>query len=275
MENKLDLQDILEECMVGFKVYDICRQQDCLVPSLGDVYPQSNKIPIKPARNGTEFTIVILSQDKTETVNIAAGEIFCLPLSVTTVNIVPDSLQTQIIVKSITKNSYLDNGYWDVVIEYKFNYAIQLLYANGEIVNATIQGTPVTSMQAYSSYEKKVTLYGAKGGKGVTYSLAGLPNVNAEKPTHYIQAKAEILEADICELPKLPECVPTGCPPKCNAVCVTIGLFTIIALIRIVKYNNISLGACNIPKCNQNMPCEVFNAIPFPFEQFSPNNQKS
>ncbi|AEB75647.1 hypothetical protein [Clostridium botulinum] len=272
MKNKLELQNCMEDCMVGFKVFGICKQQDCLVPSLGDCCPKGDKVPIKPARNGTEFTIKILSEDKTQTVNIAPDELFCLPVSIDSMKIVPDSLQTQIIVKSITRNNYLNDEYWDIVVEYKFNYAIQLMYTNGKLADMTIQSTPVTAVQAYSTYEKKVTLYGAKGGKGVTFSLGGLPNINAEKPTHYIQSKADILEANICQLPKLPECVPNGCPPQCNAVCVTIGLFTIIALVRIVKYNNISSGPCIIPDCNQNIPCKTFNEIPFPFEQFSPNN---
>ncbi|EDS76848.1 conserved hypothetical protein [Clostridium botulinum C str. Eklund] len=277
MNTKLSSENYLNECMIGMKVYDICRQQDCLVPTLNNDFKEKGKLPIKPARNGTAFPIQILNQDKTTSVTIQPNDLFCLKGLISNLKIVPDTLETVITVNSITKSSCLGEGYWDVVIQYRFNYAIQLFYANEQIAYVFIDGKPANAMQAYSTYKKQVTLYGGKGVKGVVNSLGILPNFGGMNPIHFIQAKADILSAEICELPEN-QCTPqpTICGGTCTAVCVTIGLFTIIALGRMVKYNNISLGSCNIPECDQKIPaipCELFNELPFPFEEFNPDNE--
>lgn len=272
MDTKLSSENYLNECMIGMKVYDICRQQDCLVPTLNKDFVEAGKVPIDPARNGTQFPIEILSQDKTTSVTIQPNDLFRLKGLVDDVKIVPDSLETVITVNSIT-NSGLQEGYWDVVIQYRFNYAIQLMYANEQTAYVFIDSKPANAMQAYSIYKKQVTLYGGKGVKGVVNSLSIFPNFGGMKPTHFIQAKADILSAAVVELPQN-QCLPE--PETSTTVSVTIGLFTIIALGRIVKYNNLSLGDCNIPECDQKIPvipCELFNELPFPFEEFDPDNE--
>ncbi|WP_243128191.1 hypothetical protein [Clostridium niameyense] len=273
MDTKLSSENYFNECMIGMKVYDICRQQDCLVPTLNKDFQESGKIPIDPARNGTQLPVEILSQDKMSSVTIQPNDLFRLKGLVSDLKIVPDSLETTITVNSITKSSCLGEGYWDVSIQYRFNYAIQLFYANDELAHVFILGKPANAIQAYSVYKKQVTLYGGKGVKGVVNCFSIFPNFNGMKPTHFIQAKADILSAKVVELPEN-QCNPD--PETCTAVCVTIGLFTIIALGRIVKYNNLSLGPCNIPECDQEIPvipCELFNELPFPFEEFDPENE--
>lgn len=267
MKEKLALSDLLQECMLGMKVYDICRGQECLLPSLTNT--GDGKLYINPASNGTEFNVDIYSMDKQVVKTTQPNQIFDLTglTDVTSITIVENSLNTVINVKNITKSNLSNDGYWDINVEFRFNYAIQFNYSNGQVAETYINNKPATAVQAYSSYRKKITLYGGKSGNGVVYSFGALPNIQGQKPTHFIQAKSQILQSKICSLPESVTTPGTTAPTK-SVVCVTIGLFSIAALVRLVKYNNVSSGNCTIPnQCGNganNSICGGFNDLPFP-----------
>ncbi len=66
---------------------------------------------------------------------------------------------------------------------------------------------------------------------------------------------------------------PDDLSPTPNQVEVTIGLFTIIKLFRIVQLTVQSHGFCIPPECEEIAPqnaCEFFESIDFPMDIFAP-----
>lgn len=162
----------------------------------------------------------------------------------------------------------------------------------------TGHGAPCTEVCGIAVYHKKVILYGSEGNVKVFCSeYMGDGNDPQEMPTRNMPrccvqvADPVILSAklvDICECKccpcemSIPEkvCKRYGCqfiePKEGKAVLVTVGLFTIVQLIRKVQMLVPVYDYClpNKECCagngNGDNPCEIFRKMCFPVDEFFP-----
>lgn len=268
-------QQIEEQCILGLKVYGKCRQQDCLRPIDYDCEPPEDSIPIDPARNGEGNTISV--PDGNGGVETAPNGIIQLTDLVSSILVVKDSFAIDsITILSIENSNFGPDDYWLVRIRYVFTYEIKLLDASGNPL--TIEGVSNPDGEtiiAYSTYEKEVALCGGVGQEGVAtasnFLAPQITYMNDGAPYAIVQAKADILDASVGKS------INTSCGSDASTVeCtvnVTIGLFTIIKLFRLVNMTVVSCGNCEIPVCETIVPgdpCSYFNSLPFPFDDFDP-----
>ncbi len=91
-------------------------------------------------------------------------------------------------------------------------------------------------------------------------------------PFILVEAKAVPLSAELRHHKRHNHCSEEViCEP--NEVLVTIGLFTIIKLFRIVNLTVESRGFCIPEECDEHTPvnpCEFFDALDFPMDIFAP-----
>ncbi len=86
------------------------------------------------------------------------------------------------------------------------------------------------------------------------------------------EAKAIALDAELAYQRRI-NCGPRDFAPEANEVRVTIGLFTIIKLFRIVNLTVESRGFCIPEECEEISPlnpCEFFDNLDFPLDIFAP-----
>lgn len=300
-----DFGNITEECVIAMKVYGKCRQQDCLKPDFVMQQSDVESIPIGASKSGEAANVIMIGNTPiyettgtgTSTVisdpGIQPGETLMIkPNIVNSIQIVEGSFSVSNIeiVSVQQQNLFVSDGYWKVTVRYRFSYQIAFQDYKGETLSVSLgtvttnpaTGAPVTNItqsqyyiNAYSEYEKQVVLFGGVGGADVVmasdlFSNNG-PYAAQNRPYTLVEAKATPLTAtlgiyyDPCD----------GTNSKCgyNIVGVTIGLFTILKLFRLVNTTMISNGACDIPECKPIVPgdpCSYFNEIPFPFEDFDP-----
>lgn len=129
----LDPRRIREECIIALKVYDFCRQQDCLTPDI-----------IGPARAAESKTIC------GERIN--EGDVIDPPSNAATVTI--DRLKIKKAIITDKEPNPFKNGFWDITIKYVFVYRLTFREADGEIIDC---------IRANSIFTKKVTLFGSIG----------------------------------------------------------------------------------------------------------------
>jgi hypothetical protein len=263
---------ISDECIIARKVYGKCRQQDCLRPFDSSVVtPPLGAIEISSSRLGESAAIsgaVLVG-------TIAPGEIIAFNSTVTSVRIVPNSFKVSKIRTTVTPSAFGQDGFYDVTIIYTFTYTLNLLNGVGVAIPVTLATTPATTITdicAYTTYTKVLSLFGGEAseqtitladtifGSSSTYVNVG----NA--PYAFVQALANPLQQPIIGVY---ESVPGTVEYHADVV---IGLFTIIKLYRIVNLTVNSSGDCDIPECEPitGDPCEFFNSLPFPFEDFDP-----
>lgn len=251
-----------DECLIVFKVYDQCRQQDCLTPDvLGPARfdgvtgctiggtPQVNGAPINPPEN-------------------AAG-----------VTIVPDTMKvSQILIVGKSLNQF-KTGYYDVDLKISFSYSIRLFNADGAAIPLVCAAGQTFEIPASNIYNKKITLFGSAGTDvTVATDLFTQPSsangLIQTAPFVFAEGKAIPLEAKLRYVtPVVIPGVPTvDAPPTPNAIDVTIGLFVIIKLYRTVQLIVESKGFCKPEPCTGDDPdpCEFFNSLDFPFNAFDP-----
>lgn len=249
-----DIKPIKHECIVALKVYDQCRQQDCLTSNI-----------IGPARAAESRTI--------GDVTIREGDVITPPSDAASVTVERLRLKKIIIVDN-SPNPFKP-GYWDIDLKYVFVYFLVFRDAAGNIIG---------SIKANSIFNKKVTLFGSHGTDIVVGSNLfnnGNDTIDSD-PNVFVEGKAVALAAEL----------KYGCP--CNSCCnddfntfgrpsdnneiaaqevlVTIGLFTIIKLVRIVSLLVESRGFCIPKKCEEASmnPCQYFDNLEFPLNVFSP-----
>jgi len=238
----LDQRRLREECIIALKVYDICRQQECLTPEI-----------IGPARAAENLTMDVDEY-------IQGGEIITPPEGAAAVSI--ERLRIKKIIIVDKEPSPFRNGYWDVDVKFVFTYKLVFRCANGD---------EMISVRANSIYNQRFSLFGSIGQDLVIGTDLFNNNdkaINAE-PFVWIEAKAVALAAEIgyrrhkCEANEKRPC----------DVKVTIGLFSIIKLCRIVNLSVESKGFC-IPKECEDVspiePCEFFDNLDFPMDVFAP-----
>lgn len=267
---------IEEQCILGLKVYGKCRQQDCLRPVDIDCEPPEDSIPIDPARNGEGNAISVLDSGGNP-VETQPNQVIQLSDLVASVLVVKDSFAIDsIVILSIENSNFGPTDYWNVRIRYTFTYEIKLLDASGNPLPVDGVSNPDgETIIAYSTYEKEVSLCGGTGQEGVAtasnFLAPQITYMNDGAPYAIVQAKADILDASIGRHSST-TCGSTTDTVECN-VDVTIGLFTIIKLFRLVNMTVVSGGNCDVPVCETIVPgdpCSYFNSLPFPFDDFDP-----
>lgn len=237
-----------EECIVALKVYDQCRQQSCLTDEI-----------IGPARAAVSTTAC--------GIKISEGEIINPPCEAA--NVTVEDLKLKKIIIASKKPNPFKNGFWDIDLKYVFLYKLVFRETNGDII---------CCICANSIYTKTLTLFGSIGTDIMiaTDLLGSISETLEADPILIAEGKAVALSAEI-------RCAPRRC--SCNSsaaesgriVAITIGLFSVVKLCRLVDLSVESKGFCIPEECNQEnplSPCEFFDTLDFPFEVFSPPQKR-
>jgi hypothetical protein len=260
-----------DECIIAQKVYGKCRQQDCLKPVDSTTIPTPGMIQIDSSRLGEEESISGGGLIGTITPN----SIIRFDSTVAGVQLVPKSFEiSDIKVLSIKPSIFSQDGFYDVTIKYTFAYEINLLDDNEEPIPVTLGAGPdtITDISAFTTYTKIISLF---GGEACGSTVATL-NTLYEPDGLYNQGKPYVLvEAIANPLTITKGTYVVGTEIEYHAD-ITIGLFTIIKLFRIVNMLVTSAGDCDIPVCDPIQPgdpCEYFNSLPFPFDDFNPPSE--
>ncbi len=257
-EGTLPHNRLRSECIIALKAYDTQRSQDCCTP-----------LEIGPARAAEDTCI---GDDF-----INEGEIIHAPYNATSVSI--DKVKIKKIVIVDKKPNTFRNGYWDIDIQYLFVYRITFREANG---------CKIGSVKANSTFNKRVTMFGSTGSD-LTLASDLFENFSNNgttidgEPYVLVEAKAIALSAEIKHCHCKPKCHKhhnNGCENEVedtldenSEVLVTIGLFSIIKVFRIVNLTVQSNGFC-VPEEGDDIdpldPCEFFDSLDFPLDVFCP-----
>jgi hypothetical protein len=238
----LDPRRLREECIIALKVYDSCRQQDCLTPE-----------QIGPARAAESGCFGDL--------RFSEGDVIEPPENAAAVSI--DRLRIKKILIVEKQPNEFRVGYWTIDLKYVFEYRLTFREADGNVLG---------TVRANSIFNKQVTLFGSVGadlmlGTDLFCRHHDSATLDAE-PFVLAEAKAISLSAEIqYQRARAEE------PPRPNHVDVTIGLFTIIKLFRIVNLMVESRGFCVPEECEEISPvnpCEFFDSLDFPMDIFAP-----
>lgn len=248
-----DRKRLREECIIALKVYDACRQQDCLTD-----------LELGPARAAE--TIILDCKEYTE------GEIIDPPNNAATVTI--DDLRIEKIIIISKEPNPFRSGFWDIDLKYVFKYKLIFREADGSVIG---------KIWANSIFNKSVTLFGSIGtdiilASDLFNSSPGYSTTLNADPFVLVEAKAVALRAEL----KYSRCCNgsfgvDSIIPEPNLVNVTIGLFSIIKLFRIVQLSVQSNGFCIPPVCEEISPlnpCEFFEGLDFPMDIFAPPQKK-
>ncbi len=244
---RLPLDRLRQECIIALKVYDSVRLQDCL-----------NGAEIGPARAAECGHI----GDEV----FEEGDVIDPPENAATVT--ADKLKIKKIIIVSKEENPFRKGYWDIDIKYVFEYRLTFREADGRIIG---------TIKANSIYNRKVTLFGSVGQDLVVATDLfehighGHQTIDAD-PFVLVEAKAVILAADLRYQRKV-NFGPVDFPPEPNYVVVTIGLFSIVKLFRLVNLTVESRGFCIPPQDEELSPldaCGYFESLNFPMDVFAP-----
>ena len=223
-----------------------CRQQDCLTSDV-----------LGPARAEC-FTHL---GNKT----IQEGDIIDPPSNAASVSV--ENLRVKKVIVSDKEANPFKNGFWDITLKYVFVYTLIFREADGTVIGR---------VHANSIYTKKVTLFGSIGTEiSISTDLfnpngSGCSELNSD-PFVLVESKAISLGAELRYQNRQCCCGDEALEP--TEVGVTIGLFTIIKLFRLVNLSVLSRGFC-IPKECEDIsplnPCEFFDSLDFPMDIFAP-----
>lgn len=238
----LDPGRLREECIIAAKVYDSCREQDCLrCDDLG------------PARAAEESCLDGVQYNECDIINP--------PRCADSVEI--DRLRIKKVIITDKRPCEFRRGFWDITIKYVFEYTLIFRDANGCVIGC---------IKAFSIAVKKVSLFGSMGNDLVL--ATDLLKYNCDnvmfdgEPFVWVEAKAVALEAEICYR----RC-PCDSDPGHGYINVTIGLFAIVKIYRIVNLTVQSRGFCIPPECEEISPiepCDFFDNLDFPMDIFAP-----
>lgn len=202
------------------------------------------------------------------------------------------------------KNAEVLNVYVDVE-PVNFNkgfYSCDLtFYFLVELDVFTSQNTLPTDVRGICVFSKKVILFGGEGNARIFSNITSLDHSDTQLcpttnlPKCVVQTVSPVpLSAKICEVDN--RCGSVCCIPECickavgsnlctslqngtNAIYVTLGLFTVVQLIRNVQMLVPVYDFC-IPEkqcdgnCSAVTPCDVFSKIDFPTSDFFPPSSK-
>ena len=195
---------------------------------------------------------------------IQEGDIIEPPSNAATVSI--ENLRVKKVIVSDKEPNPFINGFWDITLKYVFVYTLVFREADGTIIGR---------VHANSIFTKKVTLFGSIGTEiSISTDLfghngSGCSELNSD-PFVLVESKAISLGAEI----RFRQCC--GCGDDAlepSDVNITIGLFTIIKLFRLVNLSVLSRGFCIPQECEEVSalnPCEFFDSLDFPMDIFAP-----
>ena len=238
---------IIDECIVAYKVYDSCRRQSCLTYRELSI-PLTIDVPAGPsaADNPDDTTL------KHEIPVIVPHDAASITISNLTVG--------KISIGNKKLNPFRA-GHWDIDVKYDFHYTLSFYNAAGEFIS---------DEKAKSAYKAKTTLFGSLDSELVIST--DLPFGNRETfaadPFVWVEAKAVDLDAKLF----FPPTRQDGEHPA-PEIQLTIGLFVILKLFRLVHLNVQSTGFCTPSECKESHdinPCEYFAGLDFPMEMFTP-----
>ncbi|MDR2182748.1 MAG: hypothetical protein LBE55_01100 [Clostridiales bacterium] len=240
------------EPILALKIYDSCRNKNCLTPS--DLGGPALSMGGEP----------ILAPDEAQSVRIE-------DLTIGRISILSK------------QRSDFRKGYWDIDIQYDFDYTLRYVSRGG---------TEIGTTPATNSFTQRLSLFGSLGAGvaiatdiiagGIT-GLGGEPFVLAE--ARAIGLAAEI-KRDHCRRrhndhpghPAAEEIEALRHHHRRHAhVFVTIGLFSIVKLFRLVSLLVESRGFVIPDVCDNVMPpnpCDVFEDLGFPMDTFSPPQKR-
>jgi len=228
-----DRRRVKDESIVANKVYDSCRRQNCLTVR-----------ELGPARAYNPETH-------------SEGEIIVPPADAASVNM--DKLTIRKIQVVDKQPSPFRAGYWDTTVRFLFGYCLVFRDASGKIVD---------KVECANVFNMKTTLFGSVGADLVigTDLYRTLGDANAMAPFMWIEAKGVGLDAKIHHHHH-------GHGHGKPNVHVTIGLFTILLLFRMVHLNVQSKGFIVPDECpgqSDINPCDYFSDLDFPIDIFAP-----
>ena len=172
-----------------------------------------------------------------------------------TISVSVKNLKTDVTIQN-KRPSRFKIGYWDIDINYSFIY--DLKYRD-------IKGNVIKTAKGKNNFVKTYTLFGSISEKtNMVSDIFG--NFKNNPPFVIVESKAIALNAKI-----------RGTADYPYKIEVSVGLFSIIKLLRMVSLEIESRGF-QIPKeCGEELPmdpCEIFSELDFPIESFYPPHKK-
>ncbi len=234
-------------CIDAMRVYDSCSDKDCL---------EDLRVYFTPAKQ----SIV----DNATNVRMKNVEVITVYLDLEAIP--------------------FNKGFYSVDMTFFFDVCLD--------VYCTPAASPVT-VNGISIFNKKVILYGSEGNVKMFSSDYKLDELDEQSAVSKVLPKATVQVADpiglaarICECPchpepccRIPECIchrygdDFDTSGKSRVVYVTIGLFTIVQIVRNVQMLIPAYDFC-IPEkecvTTSDNPCELFQRIEFPTGEFFP-----
>ena len=253
---------VKDECIVTLKVYDSCRQQDCCTP-----------FELGPARAAQTKVI--------GGITIHEGEIIDPPPEAAAVTVEDVRISKVVIVSK--EPSPFKAGFWDIELKYIFVY---------NVIFRDVDGCAFDCIAGTSIFNKKLTLFGSTGSDlSISTDLFGSDNPNlccgggtstmlSDAPFVMVEAKAVPLSSGLkysCAKECCDCCGDTRANEysriEANEVLVTLGVFSIVKVLRLVTLSVESKGFC-IPKECEDVsplnPCDFFESLDFPMDIFAP-----
>jgi len=234
-----DCEKSKDECIIALKVYDSCRQQSCL----------------RPEALGEPIAAETIASGPCEVIK---GAVVTPPTGAASVQI--DDLKTKkISIISKVRDEFRE-GFWIITVRYTFEYRLTFHDTENEVI---------CSVLADSVYTRQVILFGSEGSEIAvgTDFFDGFAGELEAAPFVLVEAKAMALEAVIRN--------EEDCPHR--FISVTIGLFSIIKLFRMVNLLVESNGFCIPDDCEELSPlkpCDFFEKLDFPTNVFDPPQRK-
>ena len=247
-DGSYDHRYLREERIIAFKVYDSCRQQNCLTHK-----------EIGPARAAEQLCI----GDE----HHREGDIIRPPPNAASATM--DHLKIKRIIIVGKQPNPFKNGYWDVDVKFVFEYRLTFREADACVI---------TSIRANNTFNVKVCLFGSIGsdlviGTDLLCAFGDNATFDAE-PFVLVEAKAVALHAQL----HYPRHHDHDCDTRAAEVHVTIGLFSIIKLFRLVNLTVESRGFDVPDECTPAPspinPCALFEDMDFPMDIFAPPQKK-
>jgi len=232
-----DRRRVKDECIIAYKVYDSCRRQNCLTHR-----------ELGPARVAGACSVGDTMHNEGDVIQSFSG---AASVSMDRVRI----KRIQVVDK---QPSPFRAGFWDVDIKYVFEYRLTFRETGGCIIH---------HVEATSLFNMKATLFGSVGADLVvgTDLYKGSGETFTAAPFIWVEAKAVGLDAKLHHHRGHSE------------VHVTIGLFSILKLFRLVHLNVQSKGFCIPEECHDQgdiNPCEYFEDLDFPMDIFAPPQRR-
>lgn len=251
----------------------------------------NNSIPISSSKLAATSLTNATGQTSPFTSVINRDDIINFNDSVSSICV--DNFDTDI-TANVCPQSFNSNGFYNVKITYTFTYDLTLIDASGNPITVTVDTNETNSIPAYTTYIKNISLQGGIVEENTPIRVfdslnSNVPNSNANNicngnctgsvpitnnlPEVFVKAIANSLTANIMRyfVPSpTPGVIPTTQLYRADVV---IGLFTIIELYRLTTMTVITTEVGEPPQCPpsySNDPCQEFNTLPFPYDDFNP-----